>query len=327
MRRTGFAAWLWAAALPLTAGVTAAAPGDPPAAPVPPAAAPAAPASKPEVPPPAADGKEAPKWHGELAAAKAEAAAANRRILAVVTAGWYPSEPSRRLAEAVADPDAAPALEGFALLRVTEDATLPLSTPLGLVDEGHPYTALLESDGTVVASLRGAWPAARWAEDVRTLAAAADTRAAAAARVAATPTDLRARWDLSEALRALGRSAEADAELGRAEALDPEGRSPLQAEFRFRRTEARYEDRMAVQDFAGALALLDAYEKDFPNGPRRRWVAVYRALGLAYSGDIDGALADLATLAADGRDPALQRLAADRRAAVERIRDARAAQK
>lgn len=254
----------------------------------------------------------------DLAAAKAAARERKVRILAVVTEAFYPSEPCRSLEKAAEDGEAtAP----FVLLRVAEKEDLAFSKDLRLDDLGHPYTAILDAEGAVLATLRGAFPGAAWAKEVKRLAAAADAVDAKRAAVGKSPADAKAIWEFSEALRAAGRVREADDALARAENADPEGKSGLAPLFRFRRAEARVEDRMAVQDFDGARALLDAYEKEFPSSPRKPWVAFYRALCRGLAGEVDGAVEDLKEVAAGakGKDPELLALAESRIAAFEKV--------
>jgi hypothetical protein len=249
---------------------------------------------------------------GDLAAAKAAAKERKVRILAVVTEGFYPSEPCRRLEKAAEDREAS---APFVLLRVVEKEELEFSKGLRLEDLGHPYTAILDAEGSVLAVLRGAFPAAAWAKEVKRLAAAADAVDAKRDALGKSPADPKALWEFSEALRAAGRVREADDALSRAENADPEGKSGLAALFRFRRAEARVEDRMAVQDFDGARALLDAYEKEFPSSPRKAWVALYRALCRGLAGE------DLKEVAAGakGKDADLLALAESRIAAFEKV--------
>jgi tetratricopeptide (TPR) repeat protein len=246
----------------------------------------------------------------DLAAAKAAAKERKVRILAVVTEDFYPSEPCRRLEKAVDEKGVA---ASFVLLRVVEKEDVALSKGLRLDDLGHPYTALLDAGGNVLAALRGAF----------------DGVEAKRAALEKTPADPKALWELSEAIRAAGRVREADESLARAENADPEGKSGLAPLFRFRRAEARVEDRMAVQDFEGARALLDAYEKEFPASPRKAWVAFYRALCRGLAGEVDGALEDLKEVAAKakpgekGADPELLALAESRAAALGKVAEKR----
>ncbi len=307
--------------------LAAAAPGaraeDPPA-PAPPAA-PAkegAPVPAAEVTAKASPAGEIP-WAKDLAEALVEAGKRDRLVLAVVLEDWYPSEPCRRLEEALKDPLARAAGEGSVPVRVVEDEKRTFSEARGLAGVGHPYTALLDAAGKPVAVLRGAWPAAAWAAHVRRLAAAAERWRARRSEAEKSPDDPKALFALSEALRDLGRSAEADDVLPRVERAlgksDPEGKSPLHPLVRFRRAEARVEDRMAVQDFEGARALLDAYEKEFPSSPHRRWVAFYRAVTQAYRGEPDPALETLREIAAEKADATLAALAAERVALIEKV--------
>ena len=254
----------------------------------------------------------------DLAAAKAAAKERKARILAVVTQDQYASEPCRRMEKALEDKDAtAP----FVPLRVVEKEDAAFSKALRLDDLGHPYTVLLDADGKALAALRGAFEPAAWAREVKRLAAAADGVEGTATSLAKAPSDPKALWDWSEALRAAGRVREADEALARAENADPEGKSGLAPHFRFRRLEARVEDRMAVQDFDGAKALLDAYDREFPTSPRKGWIAFYRAIGRGMSGEIDGAIEDLKEVAAGakagekGAEPDLLALADSRAAA------------
>jgi len=262
----------------------------------------------------------------DLAAAKAAAKERKVRILAVVTEDFYPSEPCRRIEKAVDEKGVA---ASFVLLRVVEKEDLALSKGLRLDDLGHPYTALLDAEGNVLAALRGAFDAAAWSAEVKRLAAAADGVEAKRAALEKSPADPKALWELSEAIRAAGRVREADESLARAENADPEGKSGLAPLFRFRRAEARVEDRMAVQDFEGARALLDAYEKEFPASPRKAWVAFYRALCRGLAGEVDGALEDLKEVAAKakpgekGADPELLALAESRAAALGKVAEKR----
>jgi tetratricopeptide (TPR) repeat protein len=274
-----------------------------------------APAAAPAEPKPAA----AVEWAKDLDAAKAAAKEKSRRILLVATEDFYPSEPCTRLEKAVAEPAAREALAGFVPLRVVEKEGVEVSRTLGLQDLGHPYTALLDAEGKVVAALRGAFGAEAWAKEMRRLAAAADAWEAKRAAAENTPGDARALFDLSEALRDLGRVREADDVLARAENADPEDRARLAAQFRFRRLEASVEDRMAAQDFDGARALLDAYEKEFPNSPLKPWVGFYRALTRAWRGEADGALEDLKEIAGSAKDPALAALAREKASALEKL--------
>jgi hypothetical protein len=257
----------------------------------------------------------------DLEGAKAAAKAARRRIVVVAVPAWYESEPSRRIAKALQDDRAVDALGGFVLLEEKEKADLALSKALGLEDLGHPYTAILDEEGRVLASLRGAFDAAAWAGEVRRLAVACDAVAARRAALAKAPGEPKALWELSEALREAGRVREADETLARAENADADGKSGLLPLFRFRRLEARVEDRMAVQDFEGVKTLVDAYDREFPGSPRRPWVALYRALARAYRGETDAALEDLREVAAGakGKDESLRVAAEARIAALEKV--------
>lgn len=315
------ALWLAAAGALLAAAAPArAGEGDPP----PPAGAPApAPAAAPAPPAPAKEPAAPAPWARDLAAAKAAAAERRVRILAVVTESFYPSEPCDRLAAAVLDPAAAKAAGGFALLRIEEKEDLAFSKGLGLEDLGHPYTALLDAEGRVVATLRGARGAEAWAREVARLSAAADALDEARAAAAGAPGDARTLWRLSEALRDLGRTREADDALARAENADPEGKSGLAPHFAFRRLEALVEDRMAVQDFEGARAALDGYDREHPSSPRRRLVFLWRALCRAHLGEAEAALEDLREVAAEKGDEALAALAAEKAAALEKVIAAR----
>ncbi len=283
--------------------------------------APEKPAEKPAAPP--ATPAPAPEPPADLAAARTLAAERNCRILAVVTEEFYASEPCDRLAKALGEPEAAKAAEGFVLLRVSEKEDVAFSKSLGLEDLGHPYTAILDGSGKAQASLRGAFEAGRWAKEILRLSRALDAVDAARAAVAKDAADARALWDLSEALRDAGRVREADDVLATAERKDPDGTSGLAPLFAFRRVEARMEDRMAVQDFEGARAALDAYDRSFPNSPRRRHVFVYRALCRAHLGEADAALADLKEVAAEKKDEALSALAAEKAASLEKVIAAR----
>ena len=254
----------------------------------------------------------------DLAAAKAAAKERKVRILAVVTEDFYPSEPCRRMEKAL---DAKEVVAPFVPLKVVEKEDVAFSKGLGLEDLGHPYTAILDAEGKVVATLRGAFEAAAWAKEVGRLAAAADAVEAKRAGAGASPADPKGIWEFSEALRAAGRVREADEALSRAENADPEGKAGLAPLFRFRRAEARVEDRMSVQDFEGAKALLDAYDREFPNSPRKAWVAFYRAIVRGLTGEVDGAIEDLKEIAAGAKekDPDLQALAESRAAAFEKV--------
>ncbi len=259
------------------------------------------------------------EWAKDLDAAKAAAKEKGRRILAVVTEEFYPSEPCRRLEKALEDPAAKEVLGPFVPLRVVEKEDLAFSKGAGLKDLGHPYSAILDADGTVVASLRGAYAADAWAKEVRRLAAAADAWSAKRSAAEKAPVDAGALFGLSEALRDLGRVREADDVLSRAENADPEDRAGLAPLLRFRRLEARVEDRMAAQDFEGVRTLLDTYEREFPNSPKRPWVALWRALARAYRGETDGALEDLREIASSAKDEVLAAQAKERVAALERV--------
>jgi hypothetical protein len=258
-----------------------------------------------------------------LDAAKAAAKERKVRILAVVTEDFYDSAPCRRLEKALEDPAAREALAAFVPLRAVEKEDLALSKALGLDDLGHPFTAILDAEGRPVAWLRGAFDGPAWAKEVRRLAAAADAVEARRAAAEKAPADPKALWELSEALRAAGRVREADDALSRSENADPEGKSGLLPLFRFRRLEARVEDRMAAQDFDGTRTLLDAYDREFPTSPRRPWVAFYRAVARALRGETDGALDDLREVAAGAKekDPELAALAEARVAALEKVID------
>jgi tetratricopeptide (TPR) repeat protein len=239
----------------------------------------------------------------------------------VVTEGFYESAPCRRFEKALADPTAVETMGMFVLLRIAEKEDLALSKGLGLEDLGHPYTALLDEEGRPLAWLRGAFGAADWAKEVRRLAAACDAVEARRAALAKAPGDARALWELSEALRDAGRVRDADETLARAENADPDGKSGLLPLFRFRRLEARVEDRMAVQDFEGVKTLVDAYDREFPGSPRRPWVAFYRAVARACRGETDAALDDLREVAAGakGKDAALVAAVEARIAALDRV--------
>jgi tetratricopeptide (TPR) repeat protein len=254
----------------------------------------------------------------DLAAAKAAAKERKVRILAVVTEEFYPSEPCKRMEKALDDKEAA---APFVPLKVVEKEDVAFSKGLALEDLGHPYTAILDAEGRVLASLRGAFESAAWAKEVKRLAAAADGVEAKEAALAKSPADAKSIWEFSEALRSAGRVREADDALARAENADPEGKSGLAALFRFRRVEARVEDRMSVQDFEGARALLDGYDKDHPNSPRKAWVAFYRALCRGLVGEVDGAIEDLKEVAAGAKekDPELLALAESRVAVLEKV--------
>jgi tetratricopeptide (TPR) repeat protein len=282
--------------------------GTPAATPAPAAPATTAPASTPEV------------WHTETAKAIADAATRNVRILAIVTQDFYPSDPCVRLLASIDDPATRAARDGLVLLRVNEGKALPFSTERKLEGEGHPYTALLEPSGAPVSVLRGAWTATAWAEKVTRLRAAATRWDAARTASVEKPHDAATLYELSESLRALERVQEADEALRRADARLPADSTDLKARVRFRLMEARFEDRVAVQDFDGADALLNAFERDHPNAPHRRRVALYRALVRAHRGDLDVAIAELDALAALEGDPDLAREAAEHAAAARRIK-------
>ncbi len=262
----------------------------------------------------------------DLAAAKAQAKERKVRILAVVTEDFYPSEPCKRMEAAL---DAKEAVAPFVPLKVVEKEDVAFSKGLALEDLGHPYTALLDADGKVLATLRGAFEPAAWAKEVARLSAAADAVEAKRPAAEASPADAKGIWEFSEALRAAGRVRDADEALARAENADPEGKAGLAALFRFRRVEARVEDRMSVQDFEGSKALLDAYDREHPNSPRKAWVAFYRALCRGLLGEVDGAIEDLKEIAAaaktgeKGADADLLALAESRAAAFEKVAERR----
>ena len=107
----------------------------------------------------------------DLAAAKAAAKERKARILAVVTEDFYPSEPCRRMEKVLDDKEA---VAPFVPLKVVEKEDVAFSKELRLEDLGHPYTAILDAEGKVLATLRGAFEAAAWSKEVRRLASAAD---------------------------------------------------------------------------------------------------------------------------------------------------------
>jgi len=310
---------LFFAASPAAAQEGSAPPAPPPPVPAPPvpdAGSSAAPAT----PPPA---KLEVVWRKDLDAAKAAAREGSLRIVAVVTEEFYPSELCARLEKAVEEEPARAALAGLVALRIVEKEDLAFSKALGLQDLGHPYTALLDSEGKYLAHLRGAVPAAAWAKEIgRLLAAAAslDRRRDEARKDA---SNAKALFGLSEAWRELRRDREADDVLARAENADPDDRAGLLPLFRFRRVEARVEDRMAAQDFEGARALLDAYDREFPTSPRKPWIAFYRAVTRAYRGETEPALEDLRELAAGAaaKDESLLALVTERVASLEKVID------
>jgi hypothetical protein len=274
--------------------------------------------------PPTAEAKTRPPAK-DLAAAKAEAGKSGMRILAVITTTHYESEPCRALEEALGSAEARAVLDGFVVLLAKEGEDLAFSKSLGLEGLGHPCTALLDAEGKPQAWLRGAWDGASWAREVKRLLAAVEALAGKRAAAEKAPGDPGALWEWSEALRAAGRTGEADDALARAENADPEGKSGLAAQFAFRRLEARVEDRMAIQDFEGARDLLDAHDREHPLSPRRAWVALYRALARAGRGEVDDAVRDLEDLlpAAKEKDPDLHALAESRLAGLKRIADLR----
>ena len=285
----------------------------------PPAPAPGEKPSAPASAPPAPAAPAAVAWAKDLDAAKTAAKEQGRRILAVLLEDFYPSEPCGRLEKALEDAAAREALAGFVPLRVVEKEDLAFAKSLGLDDLGHPCTAILDAEGRALAWLRGAFDGAAWAKEVRRLGAALDALESKRAAAEKAPADAKALWELSEGLRAAGRVRDADDALARAENADPEGRTGLSPLLRYRRLEARVEDRMAVQDFEGARTLLDAYDREFPASPRRPWVAFLRAVARAYRGEVDGALEDLREIAASAKDEELLPLVTARIAALEKV--------
>lgn len=277
-----------------------------PAAPPPKTESAPAPESKPAAPAPARSPAAPGTWLTDAEAARREARSSNRRILAVVLAGSYESEPSRRLERALDEAPAKAALEGLVPLRVSEGADLAFSKAAGLEDLGHPYTAILEADGRAVGWRRGAFPAEAWAKEARALAAAAAAWDGKRAAVDKAPGDAKALWECSEALRPLGRVREADDLLDRVERADPKDAAGLGPQVRFRRLEARLEDLVSIQDFDGARDLCDAYDREFPASPRRDEVALWRAIGRAFRGEPETARRDLEALAEATKDEALR---------------------
>ena len=273
-----------------------------------------APVPAPDAKPPAARA-----WLTDIDAARKEARASNRRILAVVLAGSYESEPSRRLERALDEAPAKTALEGLVPLRVSEGADLAFSKAAGLEDLGHPYTAILDADGRAVGWRRGAFPAEAWAKEARGLAAAAAAWDGKRAAVEKAPGDAKALWECSESLRPLGRVREADDLLDRVERVDPKDAAGLGPLVRFRRLEARLEDLVSIQDFDGARDLCDAYDREFPASPRRDEVAFWRALCRAFKGEPETARRDLEALAESTKDEALRARIRAKMEALDRV--------
>ena len=265
-----------------------------------------------------------PSWLTDAAAARREAREKGTRVLAVVLAGFYESEPCARLEKALEEEAARAALEGLVPLRVVEKEDLAFSKAAGLEDLGHPYTALLDPEGKAVGWRRGALPAKEWAREVRALVDAAAALEAKRAAAEKDPADARALFELSEALRPLGRVREADEALGRAERADPADRAGLAPLFGFRRLEARLEDLVAAQDFAAARALCDDYDREFPGSPRRSRVAFWRAVCRAHLGEPEAARKDLEALAAEAAEEDLRTLARERAEAIGRVLEKRA---
>jgi len=279
-------------------------------APVPrPAEAPAA-----EAKPAGADG-----WHTDPEAARREAREKGRRVLAVVLAGAYESEPSRRLERAIGEAPAKAGVEGLVPLRVAEKEDLAVSKAAGLEDLGHPYTAILDAEGRALGWRRGAFPAEAWAKEVRALASAVAEWERKRDAAAGSPSDAKALWECSEALRPLGRVREADDLLDRVERADPSGAAGFAPRIRFRRLEARLEDLVAVQDFDGARDLCDAYDREFPGSPRRDDVALWRAICRAYRGEAEAARRDLEALAGATADEGIRAAARARIEALDRV--------
>lgn len=240
-----------------------------------------------------------------------------------MTAEFYPSELGARLEKAVEEEPARAALAGLVPLRIVEKEDLAFSKALGLQDLGHPYTALLDSEGRFLAHLRGAVPAAAWSKEIRRLVAAAAALDVKKDEARKDASNAKALFALSEAWRELRRDREADDILARAENADPDDKTGLLPLFRFRRVEARVEDRMAAQDFEGARTLLDAYDREFPTSPRKSWIAFYRAVARAFRGETEPALEDLRELAtgAAAKDEPLLALVTERIAALEKVID------
>jgi tetratricopeptide (TPR) repeat protein len=291
-------------------------------APAPAAPAPASPSGKPAAGTGAA---EKPAWRTDPVAARREAREKGTRVLAVVLAGFYESEPCTRLEKALEEEPARAALEGLVPLRVVEKEDLAFSKAAGLEDLGHPYTALVDPEGKAIAWRRGALPAKEWAREVRALVEAAAAFEAKRAAAEKDPADARALWELSESLRPLGRVREADEALGRAERADPSDRAGLAPLFAFRRLEARLEDLASAQDFAAARALCDDYDREHPGSPRRPRVAFWRAVCRAHLGEAEAAKKDLEALASEAPEEELRTLARERAEAIGRILEKRGA--